>query len=161
MTTHSKIEMAMAVETLDTLGFAVEPETLDQLIQCYGWQDHEWWIRGAASYHRGVSPNPSGEAWTRDEATTWQQGWDFAFARDPYAADAWPDYEAPKLPIRMRNSLSGLIRNAGAAIEGEQGDYYRHGLGELKKHLREMKRRFEVGDHDVVAEFFDLYTVGE
>lgn len=154
--THSKIEMAMAVETLNT---ADHPHLLALLIECNGWQDHRWWLRGVDSYHQGVPPNQSGESWTRDEAATWQQGWDFAHARNPYAADAWPEYEAPKPPIKMRVNVTGLLGNVRRLIDNIDSYGYRTGLRDLAKHLREMKARFEAGDHDVVAEFFDLYTV--
>ena len=80
--THSKIEMAMAVEVLDKLGYSAE-DLLDRMIRVFGWQDHTWWIRGVLAYHEGEPSDPGGEVGSREEAVQWMEGWVFAHGRDP------------------------------------------------------------------------------
>lgn len=53
----------------------------------------------------------------------------------------------------MHYSLDGMLRNA-AVTKTAKFD-----LGELNKHLRELRDRWLAGDDSVVAEFFALYQL--
>lgn len=86
--TQGDAELLMAVIVMDRLGY-----DLDEMIKTMAWQQRADWLYGAKGYHEGVEPGPGGEGWTRAQAAEWQRGWDYAWLRCPYSAEAWPDYE--------------------------------------------------------------------